>query len=106
MKVVLVALTAWLGAASLASASLVPQREPRQEKKVAFERSARLAALARQQAAEGAAGREYTMTDETEVTLNGRPCPYAEIPTHASILWMEVAADNKTVLRVHFRTRK
>jgi hypothetical protein len=48
----------------------------------------------------------FLVTDQTEVTLNGQSCKYAEIPSHASILRMEVGPDKKTVLKIHFRTRK
>jgi hypothetical protein len=68
--------------------------------------AAGLSALARQQAAGPEARSEFVMTDQTEVLLNGKPCKYAEVPGHASIVRMELAADNKTVLKIHFRTGK
>ena len=46
---------------------------------------------------------DYVVTEDTEVLLNGRPCRYSEVPPNATILNMELAWDNKTVLKVHFR---
>jgi hypothetical protein len=46
------------------------------------------------------------VTGETEILLNGKPCIYEGIPDHASIVQMDVAADKKTVLKIHFRTQK
>jgi hypothetical protein len=79
-------------------------RESRSE--VPTEQASRLSALAREQAAGPESRSEFVMTDQTEVLLNGKPCKYAEVPGHASIVRMELAADNKTVLKVHFRTGK
>jgi hypothetical protein len=49
---------------------------------------------------------EFVVTSATKVFLNGEPCKYADIPEHATIVSMKVAADRKTVLEVYFRTRK
>jgi hypothetical protein len=48
----------------------------------------------------------FVVTEQTEVLLNGKPCKYEEVAGHACIVWMEVAADKKTVLKVHFRVGK
>jgi len=49
---------------------------------------------------------ELRITDETEVKLDDRACKYAEVPENAEITLIEVTADKKTVLKVHFRSRK
>jgi hypothetical protein len=49
---------------------------------------------------------DYLMTAETEVLLNGKPCKYRDIPASAIIVLMEVTADRKTMLKVHFRVVK
>jgi hypothetical protein len=49
---------------------------------------------------------QYQITDQTEVTLNGRRCRYADVPAGAGIVKMEVAADGTTVLKIHFQTRR
>jgi hypothetical protein len=49
---------------------------------------------------------EFVVTEQTEVLLDGRPCRYQDVPAGAGIVQMEVAADNKTVLKIHFRTKK
>ena len=49
---------------------------------------------------------QYQITEQTEVTLDGRPCRYADVPGSAGIVKMEVAADGTTVLKIHFRSRR
>jgi hypothetical protein len=48
----------------------------------------------------------FIVTEETEVVLNGKACPYTQVPANARIVHMELAADNQTVLRIGFRTGK
>jgi hypothetical protein len=40
------------------------------------------------------------------VQLDGRPCKYADVPSDAVVVLVELAADGKTVLKAHFRSRK
>jgi hypothetical protein len=47
---------------------------------------------------------EFQVTDETEVTLDGRPCKYRDVPANATIIKLELAADRRTVVKVHFRS--
>jgi hypothetical protein len=49
---------------------------------------------------------KFHITDETEVQLDGRPCKYADVPSDAVVVLVELAADGKTVLKAHFRSRK
>jgi hypothetical protein len=49
---------------------------------------------------------EFVVTDQTEITLNGKACKFDAVPARARIIRMEVAEDKKTVLKVHFRTGK
>ena len=49
---------------------------------------------------------EYVVTERTEILLDGETCKYEQVPAHATITRMEVAADRKTVLKIHFRRRK
>lgn len=49
---------------------------------------------------------EYCVTSRTEVFVDGRSCPYAEVPHGAAIVNMEVSSDNRTVLTIHFRSKK
>ena len=49
---------------------------------------------------------QYQITDQTQVTLDGRPCRYADVPSGAGVVKMEVAADGTTVLKIHFRSRR
>jgi hypothetical protein len=47
----------------------------------------------------------FRIVDGTEVLLNGRRCQYEDVPAHAVVILLEVAPDNRTVIRVHFQTR-
>ncbi len=49
---------------------------------------------------------EYRITSQTEVFLDGRPCAYADVPRNASIVKMEVSAEDGIVLKIQFRSRK
>jgi hypothetical protein len=66
----------------------------------------RLAAKAPEQQTKKPANTDFVMTAQTEVLLNGQPCRYEQVPAHATIIRMEVDQDEKTVLMIHFRTRK
>jgi hypothetical protein len=91
-----------------ASASLAPRRElpPASSKDLSgFLIKAFTAAPVQGTSTQGLRD-EYTVTDQTEVILDGRPCRYKDVPPGASILRIELAPDEKTILRIHFRTRK
>ncbi len=47
---------------------------------------------------------DFRIDARTEVRLNGRPCQYKDVPGEAVITFLEVAQDNKTILRIHFQT--
>jgi hypothetical protein len=49
---------------------------------------------------------QFLLTEETEVLLDGRPCKYQEVPRNVNIILLEVGSDKKTILRIHFQTRK
>jgi hypothetical protein len=100
------ALAAWLSVVSVVSAALAPRKEtPAFREEVPQGLASQYSARALQQTAR-ATNSEFVLTHETEVLLNGKPCKYAEIPRHARIVHMEVAEDEKTVLKIHFRTGK
>jgi hypothetical protein len=46
------------------------------------------------------------ITDDTEVKLDGKLCKYEEIPESAEVILLEVGKDKKSVLKLHFRTKK
>ncbi len=49
---------------------------------------------------------EFVLTRDTVVLLDGKPCKYEEVPGHAKIERMELAVDKKTVITIHFATKK
>jgi hypothetical protein len=101
------ALTAWMSLVSVVSAALTPRKEPPTVgNEVGQAKAAKIATEAREQAAGRVTNSEFVLTDQTEVLLNGKPCRYEKVPGDASIVQMELAADNKTVLKIHFRSRK
>ena len=100
-------LAAWMCLVSVAPASLTPRKGPAPfPSRVSEVRSSALAVPAYQQATARETNSEFILTDRTEVLLNGKPCRYADIPGDARIVVLEVAADRKTVLKIHFRTGK
>jgi len=50
---------------------------------------------------------EFHVTEETEVRLDDRQCNYVNVPNDAVITFLEVSSDkHKTILKIHFRSRK
>src|SRR5262249_8193341 len=107
MTRLMLTLAAWMGLVSVGWASLTPPKKlPPFGKEVSQRPASKLWAQALERVAAREAESEFVVTHRTEVFLNGKPCKYEEVPSHASIMRMEVAADQKTVLKIHFRTRK
>ena len=107
MNRLILVLAAWMSLISVVSASLTPRKEPSLlGKEVRPISSPKLSLKALEQTVGQEMPSEFVVTDRTEILLNGKPCKYEEVPGHASIVKMEVAADKKTVRKIHFRTRK
>lgn len=45
------------------------------------------------------------LTKDSLVILDGRSCRYEEVPSTAVVTHIELADDEQTILRIHFRTR-
>jgi hypothetical protein len=45
-------------------------------------------------------------SDDTEVLVDGKACTLKEVPRNATIILLQVAGDKRTVLKIHFRTKK
>ena len=102
-----VALAIWIGFAAVASASLTAgKKSPALADQILQPQTAKPWDRAPNQAAATEAKSEFTVTDQTEIFLDGKPCKYTQVPSHANIVRMEVAADRKTVLRIEFQAGK
>jgi hypothetical protein len=98
-----ITMAAWLILVSVGFASFTPRGElSRSDRDVPH---AQAPQAGNQQATEEPEP-EFVVTNATKVFLNGEPCKYADVPKHATIVSMKVAADRKTVLEVYFRTGK
>ena len=113
MTRLMLTLAALMSSVSVVSATLTPRKEtsPREKlpvlgNEVLRVRVAKRTAQPPVQAAGQETRSEYVLTRQTEVLLNGKPCKYENVPADARIVRMEVAADKKTVLKIHFRTGK
>jgi len=51
-------------------------------------------------------GDDFNITEGTEVFLDGKPGRYEDVPDGAIITYLELAADERTVLRICFRMPK
>ncbi len=49
---------------------------------------------------------KLVLTDKTEVQLDGQACKLADVPGTAAVVGLEVAADKKTILKIHFQSKK
>jgi hypothetical protein len=101
------ALALWISLVSVASASLTARKElPTVGNVVGPGRAAKFGVDARDQATKLSTRSEFVLTEQTEILLNGKPCGYDQVPADARIVRMELAADQKTVRAIHFRTWK
>jgi hypothetical protein len=57
-------------------------------------------------AAEKEQKQQFVITDETEVQLDGRACKFQDVPGNASVVVLDVAADKKTILKIHFKSKQ
>jgi hypothetical protein len=100
-------LAVWLGIVSMSSAALTQRKDGRLfGKEPPQGQTTTLPTRALARAVEPTAPSEFAVTEQTEVLLNGKPCRYADVPRQAGIQRMELAPDNKTVLKIHFRVGK
>jgi hypothetical protein len=107
MMRLILALTITLSLTASTRASLAPPRELRFGHRYAsLQLSQPLPPGPHQPAADQEGSPEFLITARTEVLLDGKACRYELIPGHARIVRLELAADNKTVVKIHFRTRK
>ena len=49
---------------------------------------------------------KLVITDKTEVQLDGADCKLGDVPATAAVIGLEVAADKKTILKIHFQSKK
>ena len=47
----------------------------------------------------------FTITDETDVRLDGRACKFEDVPGTATVVAIDLAADGKTVVKLHFKSK-
>lgn len=45
---------------------------------------------------------EARVTSDTEVTLDGKPCAYKDVPATATVVRMVLAADGMTICQIEF----
>ena len=103
MTRILLALAFWISLGSFAPASVSVGKKPSGVvNEVLPQRGSGLLDRLHRQATVGSAKAEFAVTEQTEILLNGQPCKYAQVPDHARIVHMEVAADKRTVLRIEF----
>jgi hypothetical protein len=115
MPRLILAFVALLGLVPAASASLAPRKVPTRLDNyvppvkapgVSPAKTSPLPVEPQTQVTTEAPSSDFVVTEQTEIILNGKPCKYKDVPGHATILRMELRADKRTVLRIHFRTRK
>jgi hypothetical protein len=105
MTRLMLALAAWMGLVAVAAASLTPRKDfPPPGREAPPAQAGRLSAEVLRQVAGLRPNLEFQLTPQTEVLLDGKPCPFSAVPADARIVSLEVAADKKTVLKVHFRS--
>lgn len=98
------ALAVWVGLVTSAPAMLAARKDgPLFGKEALHCQAAKAPARALALVAARAQASDYVVTEETEVLLNGKPCRYKDVPDNAIIQRLELATDNRTALKIHFR---
>ena len=106
------ALTVFLGCLSSATASLAPRSDFPFGGKTTLPTSAHDRPIDLDKPAAPAAAEDKTekqklvVTDETEVQLDGHACKFKDVPAAATIVSLDLAADKKTILKIHFESKK
>lgn len=102
------ALTALLACLSPAMAMLSPHTNPPALGKDTLPTSAKDAPAAKPAAiaAPKEEKQQFVITDDTEVQLDGKACKFADVPGTASVSALDVAPDKKTILKIHFTSKK
>src|SRR5262245_18761399 len=49
---------------------------------------------------------DFVLTTKTEVHLDGQTCKYENVPANDKIVFLELAADEKTIVKIYFESRK
>jgi hypothetical protein len=49
---------------------------------------------------------KLVISDDTEVQLDGKESKLEDVPKTAEVILMELGKDKKSVLKIHFRTKK
>jgi hypothetical protein len=106
MARLLIALLVVFGVLSAATASMVPPKGGSVLDTGLLARTKALPPSVVRQATGRGEREEFLLTEDSEVLLDGRACKYKEVPANVSIIRLEVGPDNRTILKVHFRTRK
>lgn len=109
------ALTVSLCCLSSATASLAPRSELSAVGKTTLPRSAHDLPIDLDKSTSSSATEDkedkpedpkFVVTDETEVQLDGRVCKFKDVPAAATIVSLDLAADKKTILKIHFESKK
>lgn len=104
------ALAALLASLSPAMAMLSPHNNQPALGKDALPTSAKDAPADAAKPAAAAAPKEekqqFVITDDTEVQLDGKACKFGDVPETASVSSLDVGPDKKTVLKIHFKSKK
>jgi hypothetical protein len=106
------ALTVFLCCLSSATASLALRNDSPTFGKTTLPRSARDQPLdldnpAGTSAVEAKSEKQnFVVNDETEVQLDGHVCKFQDVPAAATIVSVDLAADRKTILKIHFKSDK
>lgn len=98
----LVALVCLLPAAPASAVSTNAPTAPSAGKAKAFKAPSRDATRDKQASPEA----DFVITATSEVRLNGRSCRFKDVPGNAVITAIQVDADTREVIKVHFTTGK
>jgi hypothetical protein len=98
---------------SFAAATLTPRRKPQRFEKLTLLAAGKTALRAAQRTEEPARAareqdprQELELTANAEVRLDGRACKYDDVPLGAEVIYLELGPDRKSILKIHFRSKR
>jgi hypothetical protein len=98
---------------SFAAATLSPRRRPQPFEKLTLPaagktptRAAQLTEDPARAARDQEPSQELQLTAEAEVRLDGRACKYDDVPRGAEVIYLELGPDRKSILKIHFRSKR
>jgi hypothetical protein len=93
-----------------AAATLAPRKKPQPFEKLTLPGARkvlmRAVQLTKEPAREQDPNEDLELTAGADVRLDGHACKYEEVPRGAEVIYLELGPDRKSILKIHFRSKR